>query len=424
MSTKKQQRSRDVGDEPRYVIGMDAHSKQLSVSIWDWSDRFNARLHREIKCVNIEAMVATYERNVDLDSITVIEASNNSAKLKQLLNEAGYRAEVVRSDTIANKERKRKVCDIVDAGNLALAYIKGDIDEFVWTPSDKYTEYRDILFAYRDASKEVTRVSNRIWNVCSRKGYKLPIKGGKAKTATLRAMIAETQIGGFAKEQLETLLEDYDRLFKRKEDLSRKIAEIVLANPRMLALMQLHGVNYKGAFALDAAVEDPHRFPQASKLAAYSGFSPTLDTTGDEEDRARKKGGTHKPLDGEGRQDVKFFFTEAGQSVLTSCGKTKLGKWGWAMINRGVARNKVACAIGRKLVTYGWHILRGDPTPNRDSEAFFKRKMKLLHEAIGSKRMHELGYGTQREFAEAQAKTIYGNLPAEAPVAEKETDTV
>lgn len=111
-----QQRSRDVEDEPRYVIGMDAHSKQLSVSIWDWSDRFNARLHREIKCVNIEAMVATYERNVDLDSITVIEASNNSAKLKQLLNEAGYRAEVVRSDTIANKERKRKVCDIVDAG--------------------------------------------------------------------------------------------------------------------------------------------------------------------------------------------------------------------------------------------------------------------------------------------------------------------
>ena len=103
MSTKKQQRSRDVGDEPRYVIGMDAHSKQLSVSIWAWSDRSNARLHREIKCVNIEAMVATYERNVDLDSITVIEASNNAAKLKQLLNEAGYRAEVVLSDTIANK---------------------------------------------------------------------------------------------------------------------------------------------------------------------------------------------------------------------------------------------------------------------------------------------------------------------------------
>ena len=28
-------------------------------------------------------------------------------------------------------------------------------------------------------------------------------------------------------------------------------------------------------------------------------------------------------------------------------------------------------SIGRKLITYGWHILRGDPTPNRDGEAFF-----------------------------------------------------
>ena len=89
MSAKKQQRRRNVEDEPRYVVGMDAHSKKLAVSIWDWSDRFNACLHREIKCVDIEAMVKTYERHVDLDSITIIEASTNSANLKRMLNEAG-----------------------------------------------------------------------------------------------------------------------------------------------------------------------------------------------------------------------------------------------------------------------------------------------------------------------------------------------
>ena len=221
MSAKKQQRRRNVEDEPRYVVGMDAHSKKLAISIWDWSDRFNACLHREIKCVDIEAMVKTYERNVNLDSITIIEASTNSANLKRMLNEAGFRAEVVRSDTIANKERKRKVCDIQDAKNLALAYIKGDIDEFVWTPSDKYAEYREVMFAYRDATKELTRISNRIWSVCSRKGYKLPVRGGKSRTATLRAMITETNIAGFAKEQLEMLLEDYDRLFARKDNISK-----------------------------------------------------------------------------------------------------------------------------------------------------------------------------------------------------------
>ena len=411
MNAKKQLRRRNIEDEPRYVIGMDAHSRKLAISIWDWSDRFNACIHREIKCMDIEAMVKTYERCVDPDSITIIESSTNSATLKKMLNEAGYRAEIVRADIIANKERRRKVCDIVDAKNLALAYIKGDIDEFVWTPSDKYTEYRDIMFAYRDTSKEVTRISNRIWNICSRKGYKLPIRNATSKTATLRKMIAETGIGGFAKEQLEMLLDDYDRLFNRKKEISRKIAEIVLFNPRMLRLMQLHGVNYKGAFALDAAVEDPHRFSTASKLSAYGGFSPIVDSSGKEEEYAQRRGGLKKPLDGEGRRDVKFFFSEAGQSVLTSCASSDIGKWGWAMVNRGKPRNKVVCAIGRKLLTYSWHILRGDPTPNRHSEAFFKRKMRSFHQTIGAKRMHELGLGTRDQFANAQAKLIYGSLP-------------
>ena len=143
----------------------------------------------------------------------------------------------------------------------------------------------------------------------------------------------------------------------------------------------------------------------------HGGFSPIVDSSGDEEEHAKRKGGLKKPLDGEGRRDVKFFFTEAGQSVLTSCADSRIGKWGWAMINRGKPRNKVVCAIGRKLLTYGWHILRGDPTPNRHSEAFFKRKMRAFHQVIGAKRMHELGYGTRDQFAEAQAKLIYGSMP-------------
>ena len=422
MSAKRQHRRRRMQDEPRYVIGMDAHSRKLAISIWDWSDRFNACMHRELKCIDIDSMIKTYERNVNIDSITIIESSTNSASLKKMLNAAGYRAEIVRADVIANKERKRRICDIRDAENLALAYIKGDIDEFVWTPSQEYTQYRDIMFAYRDTTKEMTRLSNRIWNMCSRKGYKLPIRNSTNKVSILREMIIETNIEGFAKEQLEMLLEDFDRLLQRKTELSRRIAEIVLSNPRMLRLLQLHGVNYKGAFALDAAVENPHRFSTASKLSAYGGFSPIVDSSGEEEEYAKRKGGLKKPLDGEGRRDVKFFFTEAGQTVLTSCANTKLGKWGWKMINRGKSRNKVVCAIGRKLLTYSWHILRGDSTPNRHSEEFFKRKMRTFYQTIGAKRMHELGYGTRNQFAEAQAKLVYGDLPMYTADSEEITD--
>lgn len=411
MNAQKQVRAGRPEDEPTYVVGMDAHSKKLAISIWDWSDRWNPSAVKEIKCFDIEALEKTYERHVDLDSLTIIESSTNSMALKRRLNELGFRAEIVRADTIADKERKRKVCDIQDARNLAKAYLKGDVAEFVWTPSDKYEEYRDIMFAYRDATKESTRISNRIWSICSRKGYRLPVRGGRGKAETLRAEAAKANVSGFARKQLDMLLEDYERMLKRKGELARIIAETVVRSPQMLKLMQLPGVSYRGAFALEAAVEDVRRFSKASKLSAYGGFSPTLDTSGDEEEAARKRGGTGKPLDGEGREDIKFFFAEAGQSVLTSCGKMDIGRWGWSMINRGKPRNKVVCAIGRKLLTYAWHIMRNDPTPNRLNEALFKRKMKKLHEAMSSKRMYELGFGTQNEFAEQQAELVYGGLP-------------
>ena len=48
--------------------------------------------------------------------------------------------------------------------------------------------------------------------------------------------------------------------------------------------------------------------------------------------------------------------------------------------------------------------MRGDPTPNRDSEAFFKRKMRTFHQEIGAKRMHELGLGTRNQTSESGAR--------------------
>jgi transposase len=411
MNAQRQVRKRRPEDEPTYIVGMDAHSKKLAISIWDWSDRWNPVAAKEIRCFDIAALEATYKRHVDLDSLTVIESSTNSMALRRRLNSLGFRAEVVRADAIADKERKRKVCDLQDARNLARAYIKGDVDEFVWAPSDRYSEYRDMMFAYRDAAKEVTRMSNRIWSLCSRKGYGLPIRGGSGKAEAIRAETEGLGLSGFARVQLDHLLADYERMVARKSEIAKMIAEVVVKTPRMLRLMQLPGVNYRGAFALEAAVEDIGRFQKASKLAAYGGFSPILDTSGDEEESARRRGGPGKPLDGEGREDIKFFFAEAGQAVLTSCGKMDIGAWGWRMVNRGKPRNKVVCAIGRKLLTYAWHIMRGDPTPNRLNEAFFRRKMKKLHETLSSARMRELGFGTQNEFASQQAELVYGGLP-------------
>lgn len=396
---------------PKYAVGVDAHSRKLAISAWDGTDHWNPTLHWEVKSCEIDAMEKTFERHVPLDSIVIIEASTNSRALKNALVDLGFRAEVVKADTISKRESKRKVCDIQDARNLALAYIKGDIREFVWTPSDEYAEYRDIHFAYRDTVKELTRTSNRIWSICSQKGFNLPIRAGETKAASIHEMIKGLGISGFVKDRLGMLIKDYGHLLERRHELERMMAEAVLGNDAMLGLMQLPGFYLHASFVLQALVEDPRRFPTAAKLAAYAGLSPTINTSGEEEERAKKKGGTGKPLDGEGRHDLKFYCCEAGQTVLHLCPKSDVGKWGWAMVNRGKPKNKVVCAVGHKLVTYAWHIMRGDPTPNRDGEPMFKRKMARFYSELGKERMRELGYPTRTDFAKAMAKKFYGALP-------------
>lgn len=405
------ERSIKATSRPKYIVGLDAHSRKQAISVWECTDPWNPDLYMENPKCDISKLKDYYERNVPLDSITIIEASTNSALIKGMLNDIGFRAEVVRADVIADKQRKRKVCDINDARRLANAYIRGDIGEFVWTPSPEYAEYRDILFAYRDAVKETTRTSNRIWAICCRCGFDFDIKAGDTKADSIREMIKQLNITGFIKDRLEMLVRDYEYYLSRRDELERKISEIVLESKAMLALMQLPGVYQIAAFATQVIVEDARRFPTASKLAAYGGYAMIGNTSGEEEERSKKKGGTGKPLDGDGRRDLKTLYCEAGHTVLNCCGEMEIGKWGWRLFYKGKNKNKVACAVGRKLLTYAWHIMRGDPTPNRESEAFYKRKMMRFYSELGAKRMHELGYASAKDFAEKKAELIYGKLP-------------
>ena len=181
MGKKRQVRERDISKEPRTIVGMDAHTKKLALSLWDWGDRFNPAVSNEFKCVMLEDMEAVYRRHVGADSLTIIEATMNAGELKRRLEAIGYTAEIVRSDTLKGKERRRKVCDIQDARNLALAYIHGDIDDFVLAPSKETAERRDLLAAYLEAVKETTRLANRMWALCTEKGVEAPKGKGKPR---------------------------------------------------------------------------------------------------------------------------------------------------------------------------------------------------------------------------------------------------
>ncbi len=404
------------GKRALYVVGMDAHSRKLAISIWECSDPWEPRFVKRIPNFGIDSMVKTYERHVPKDSITIIEASTNAFYLKHQLAEAGFQAAVVKSDTIAGKVKKRKICDNSDADALALAYIHGDVREFVWSPTREHAQYREIYFAYRDCQRDLIRAKHRIWSICSQNG-KLSKLGGRGATIPhLREILKNEELDEITRLRLEFLLDDCEHYEKRCEKIKALMAKCVLCNQSMLSLMQLPGVNYRTAFVTVAFIGDVKRFSSAAKMVAYAALAPMLNTSGEEETRAAKRGGTGKPLDNEGRHDLKFFYGEAGQTVLSSYSNTTLGKWGWRLVFKGKARNEVACAIARKLVTYAWHILRGDPTPNRECEASYRRKLNLFcRRQKLTAELKKQGYKTIVAFVDAQVNQIYSGLPEFKP---------
>ena len=397
---------------PLYVVGMDAHSRKLAVSIWECSDPWDPKFIKRIPNFEVSSMVKTYERRIPRDSITIIEATTNAFYLKQQLDDAGFQSAVVKSDTIAGKVKKRKICDNSDADALALAYIHGDIKEFVWSPTTEYAQYREIYFAYRDCQKDLVRAKQRVWSICSQNGQLAQLGKRGATVANLREILKSETLDDFTQLRLEFLLDDCERYDMRREMLKELMAKCVLRSQSMLDLMQLPGVNYRTAFVTVAFIGDARRFLSAAKMVAYAALAPMVNTSGEEEKRAQKRGGSGKPLDNEGRHDLKFFYGEAAQTVLSSYADTALGKWGWHLLYKGKSRNEVVCAVARKLITYAWHILRGDPTPNRECEASYIKKLDLFCKRLKLlKEIKKQGYKTCSEFITAQVDRIYSGLP-------------
>ena len=47
MQEGREPRSTKATSRPRYVVGMDAHSRKLAISVWDGTDPWNPTRHEE-----------------------------------------------------------------------------------------------------------------------------------------------------------------------------------------------------------------------------------------------------------------------------------------------------------------------------------------------------------------------------------------
>ena len=400
------------------LVGMDAHTRVLSLCVAEWRHGSDPEVKARFPNVMLEDMERVYERRIPRDAVTLVESSGNTRVIVRRLEAIGRSAVVLNSDILGSISEKDRVNDRIDAEKLAYAYARGNSSgKTVWIPSEEYAGYRDLISGYLRSSRDTTRTSNRIWAFCNSHGLPLPKRGMPRKAEKIRAVLEGMGLDANQRALIDGQLEDFEHfLGRRTEDIGR-IKRIAIRRRDVLRLMQLPGIQLYVAFAIVAYVEDVRRFPTAKKLVSYFGLNPAVNDSGERERRNRRAGRSHGHLSRFGRSDVKHLCAEIGQAALR-CGESPIGRWARRKLASGKEYNKVCMAAARKVITYAWYILNDVPSPNRDTQAFYERKLARAYGEVGRDEMTKHGFPTRASFVKAVSAEVFAHLPEPAPAAD------
>lgn len=388
------------------LVGMDLHSEKVQLCITRWEHGSDPVPVKEL-ATTVEALAGTYRRQVPAGALTVLEASTNSFHVARRLVSLGHSVKVLRSDVASGLSDKDRINDRIDARNIALAYARRSEGLEVYVPSPQYHEYRDLWFAHRNATKDVTRCRNRIWGFCSQHGLTDLAKARTRRPDRIRKRVRELGWSVEQSFQLETLLLALEFAETMRSRCLARIEKIVAETPAMRRAMTVLGVGVVNAFVLMSFVENIERFENPKRLVRYVGLNPRVCDSGDFEGR--------HALPRRGRGDLRALLVEAANNALRH-GREPMHRWARRKVAAGKPRNLVLCALARKMVVALWHALMGHPVPWREPEACFRHKLLVLARHVGGERLAAMGFASPVDYAKAIADPIYAHLP------EKSTD--
>jgi len=187
---------------------------------------------------------------------------------------------------------------------------------------------------------------------------------------------------------IQILLEELRHANQQREQWRSLIAQEVLSDPDLLALVRLCGVREMVSFTLGAFIGDIGRFSHPKKLVKYAGLNPAFDDSGN----SQWSGG----IGGHGNQYLRCMLIEGAQAVLR-CSSSPLAKWGKRLLARKGAINLVVCAMARKLAVAAWYLMMGRWTTLDEIDAALSLKVGKIVSQVGSAKLKTLAK-TRKSF--------------------------
>jgi transposase len=364
------------------VIGFDSHPDSFTAAILRGPTPATAIVEKTFNKVPITQLQSWAKKNTTEADLFVLEASGNSFQVVRTLQAVSRQARVLESCHMGKLKEAHANNDKISAVRIGKAYLAGTAKE-VWVPDAKTQERRDWFHAHRKANKRLTQMQARLRSYLSDNGVRL-----KQGTRLTQAGVVEEQIRqarSWSPRQwqvIQIFLEDLRHADQQRQQWRSLIAQEVLADPDLLALVRLIGVREMVAFALGAFVGDIRRFGNPKKLVKYAGLNPAFDDSGENQ----WTGG----IGGHGNKYLRSLLVEGAQSVLR-CSKGPLARWGKKLLGRKGVLHLAVCAVARKLTVAAWYLMMGRWTPLETIDEKLKAKAGKIITQVGTNALKQTG---------------------------------
>jgi transposase len=364
----------DKANSVERVIGFDAHPDSFTAAILRGPTPAAAVVEKVYNKVPMAQLPSWAQKHTRAQDLIVLEASGNSFQGVRTLAAAGCPAKVLESCQMGKLKEAHANNDKLSAVRIGKAYLAGTAKE-VWVPDPKTQERRDWFHAYSKATKRTRQMRARLRSYLSDNGVRLQAGTRLTQVPEVESQIRQARSWSWRQWQvIEIFLAELRPADEQRQHGHRLIAQEVLAEPELLALVRLCGVREIIAFALAAFIGDIQRFASPKKLVKYVGLNPAFDDSGDSE----WSGG----IGGHGHKLLRSLLIEGAQAILR-CSKTPLASWGRKLLAAKGSVNLAVAAIARKLTVALWYLMMGRWTALEEMDARLLRKVSHLIGSIG-----------------------------------------
>lgn len=363
------------------VIALDTHPDTFTAAILQGPTPAAAITQKIFNKVPMSQLPSWAKKHTTPHDQFVLEASGHSFQVVRTLASCERQAKVLESCQMGKLKEAHANNDKISAVRIGKAYLAGTAKE-VWVPDTKTQERRDWLHAHRKATKRLTQVQARLRSYLSDQGVRLKKETKLTATEKLSEHIRQARSWSPRPWQvIEILLLELNHALQQREHWRSLIAQEVLSDPALAAILRLCGVRAMIALALGAFIGDIHRFAHPKKLVKYVGLDPAFDDSG----QAEWSGG----IGGHGNKYLRCLVIEGAQAILR-CSKTPLARWG-KKLQAAKGTNLAAAAVARKLIVAVWYLMMGRWTPLEEIDAQLCVKVGKVIGQVGSERLARLG---------------------------------